>query len=159
MMPGIPQRGESGTGAAQSSWFALDTGGRWVGFPESEVRQLFKWQAPIPLPRGAAWLMGWFPFEGVAVPVVDPHVTGANPSAGTPNIMAMLQRGENSFVLPGFGARFSGGEPRELKDPGQVLYDGVLEIPGLPEVMLTTSERLYTILIMGYNRVGSDNRG
>lgn len=80
----------------------LDTGeGRW-GIPAEAVREIRDFTPPLPLPRGASWLLGILVTGGEAVPVADPSFFFGR--TAPPRLLLVLEREGVPLALPGLGA-------------------------------------------------------
>ncbi|MGC8762204.1 MAG: chemotaxis protein CheW [Acidobacteriota bacterium] len=80
----------------------LDTGeGRWA-IPAEAVREIRSFEPPLPLPRGASWLMGILVAGGEALPVADPSFFFGR--TAPPRLLVVLEREGIPLALPGAGA-------------------------------------------------------
>ncbi len=110
----------------------LDTGeGRWA-IPAEAVREIRDFEPPLPLPRGASWLLGILVVGGEAVPVADPSFFFGR--TAPPRLLVVLEREGLPLALPGLGAALQATSAVPPEGQGEGVDEGM----GLVDV-----ERLY----------------
>lgn len=110
----------------------LDTGeGRWA-IPAEAVREIRDFEPPLPLPRGASWLLGILVAGEEAVPVADPSFFFGR--TAPPRLLVVLEREGVPLALPGLGAALPASFPVAPEGQGGAADEGA----GLLDV-----ERLY----------------
>lgn len=135
---------------SESLFLTIRSGGRRLGFPMRAVRGIKTWQEPVPLVKGAPWLLGVLAGEGQVLPVLTPSFWGGDGQA--PEVNLFLDLGGRSLAVPGSEPTVTAAGVAAGEGGEEEFLSGILRHHGA-ELFLVDVQKLYSALGLGYNEV------